>query len=505
MPVLTDDYETKVTLETGETALPDEMPFRLLLVGDWSGDGSSDTAFGERRPLLIDRDNFEDVMRKMRVELSLDLHGDGASPLKLRFAEIDDFHPDVIFHRVSLFADLRDVRKRLANSQTFNRAAREVRAWTGEVESDESAAAESLPGAAEQSTDESDNLLDQILSQTDVAPEKRKSAPATASKELDNLLGELVRPFIIQTDEAEQAKLIDAVDRAGGELMRRILHQPQFQQLESAWRAARLVVFRTETDTDLKLYLFDVSKDELKNDLKSVGNLTESGFYKLLNEKSIGSRAEESWAAVFGNYFFEPSVDDTAALMRIAQIAADAETPFVAAVSIVETPDASDWKQSADAPEAKLWTMLRDMPQAAYLGLAVLRFMARLPYGAKSEPTESFAFEEFADSAPAHEDYLWANPAFACALLLAQSFRSNGWEMTGNFAQEIENLPMHIYHAGGETNVKPCSELQMTLNAAEKILEKGLMPLLSFSDSDRARLARFQSIAAGSLKGKWNR
>ena len=44
-----------------------------------------------------------------------------------------------------------------------------------------------------------------------------------------------------------------------------------------------------------------------------------------------------------------------------------------------------------------------------------------LPYGKKTSPLESFDFEEFPDT-PVHEDYLWGNPAFAVALLLAQSF-----------------------------------------------------------------------------------
>ncbi len=39
MLTLTDDYETKVTLEKTAAAalLPENMPFRLLLPGDWSG------------------------------------------------------------------------------------------------------------------------------------------------------------------------------------------------------------------------------------------------------------------------------------------------------------------------------------------------------------------------------------------------------------------------------------------------------------------------------------
>lgn len=519
MPIFTDDHETKVTLETGGAPLPDEMPFRLLLLGDWSGRNnrsySLDSNLRERRPLVIDRDNFEDVMRKLGVELSLDLEGDGRNILRLRFEEIDDFHPDKIFHQVPLFASLRETRRRLSNSQTFNSAAGEVRGWLSESKNDESLPENDsvLSQAIESQPETSDNFLDQILSQSGEARENRSIAPPTASRELNALLGDLVRPYLVQTDEAEQSKLIAAVDLATGELMKKILHHPDFQALESAWRGAYLVISRTETDTDLKIYLLDVTKDELKEDLKSVGNLTESAFYKLMSEKTRGNYGDESWAAVCANYVFDPNVDDAAALMRIAQIAADSETPFIAQAgskilgveSIADNADAGDWKLTTGSTEAKLWTMLRDMPEAPYVGLAIPRLLARVPYGAKSEPTETFSFEELSAS-PEHDFYLWTNPAFACAVLLAESFRASGWEMERGFAQDIENLPMHFYKENGENKAKPCAEIVMTQNGAEKIIGQGLMPLISFRDMDKVKLGRFQSISSSStaLPGKWN-
>jgi type VI secretion system protein ImpC len=128
-----------------------------------------------------------------------------------------------------------------------------------------------------------------------------------------------------------------------------------------------------------------------------------------------------------------------------------------------------------------------------------------VPYGEKSEPTENFSFEELDAASPAHKDYLWANPAFLCAMLLAQLFRESGWDMTPGTARDIDDLPMHMYRTAGETKITPGAEVVMTLAAAEKILEQGLMPLISYRDSDRVRLARFQSISAPpkSLDGKW--
>jgi len=57
----------------------------------------------------------------------------------------------------------------------------------------------------------------------------------------------------------------------------------------------------------------------------------------------------------------------------------------------------------------------------------------------------------------------------------------------------------------GDRNVKPCAEALLTVRAAELILERGLMPLLSFKERDMVRLARFQSIRdpLAPLRGRW--
>ena len=514
MPLITDDFQTKITLETEANALPDDMPFHLLLIGDWSGQNrllkSSRKKPNDYSPVEIDRDNFDEVMRKLGVELLLNLEDDGNNFLHLRFREIDDFHPDKIFEQVPLFSELRKTRKQLLNPQTFDEAARTIRLWTNQSE-EELSEDKILDSQDENSSPMAENLLDQILSQPGKSAASEQSQ-TTSSSELNILLEKLVRPHLIQIDEKEQSQFIDAVDNATGELMRKILHHPQFQALEAAWRSANLLVSRIETDASLKLFLLDITKEELANDLKSVENLTDSAFYKLLVEKTRRNSSQESWSAICANFAFKPDVDDIAILMRVAEIARDANAPFITQAdseilgveSLANTSDARHWSLPSDSPAAKLWSMLRALREASYLGLAIPRLMMRLPYGAKTEPIETFSFEELT-TATGSENYLWANPSFACALLLAQSFTLYGWEMKGRLLQDVEDLPMHIYKSEGETIIKPCAELFMTLKMAEKILEAGLMPLLSFRDSNRVRIAGFQSITLPStpLNGKW--
>ncbi len=504
-----DENESIATMEEEfSVQVSDDDPFHVLLLGDFSGmtskaDEIPSSSLSQRRPVEIDRDSFDDVMKKLKVGLWLNF--DDNSFLNLRFTELEDFHPDRIFQQVPLFAKLRDTRRGLLNPNTFELTAKEVRGWAGvekQEEAPEPIAERALPA---------DDLLAQLLSEAQTAkPQQTKPREMT---EISALISDAVKPFLVKTDEAEQSRLVSAVDEATSELMRKILHHPHFQALESAWRAVYLLVRRVDTDEDTKLFLLDATKDEIARDLKSAGDLSKTALYKWLIEDAIETPGATAWSVVCADYGFQPVVDDVAMLIRVGKMAQASGTPFIAkgchsilgAESFEKLSDSDEWNLSEDSNETKLWNTLRSMPESAYLGLAIPRFLTRLPYGTDTDPTESFSFEEFTEGNN-HENYCWANPSFVCGMLLAQSFSSFGWDMENGLLQDIDGLPMHFFNEDGETKPKPCAETVMTLKTAEKILEEGLMPLLSFKDSDRVRLGRFQSIAHPSkpLRGRWN-
>ena len=491
--------EADFTLETERGGLIEEPPFQILVTGDFSGDAVK-KPLTDRRPKEIDRDNFEEVMSRIAPRLNL---GD----LVLDFAELDDFHPDQIFRHLPVFTELRDLRRRLKDESTYNKAAGDVRAWMmSGAPRDETP--ESTNGDAGGSADQqaADNLLDAILAKPEGGAPKPKSR---VSSEISSLIADVVRPHLVAVDENEQKSMLAAVDDATSSLMREILHVRAFQDLEAAWRGLYFLVRRTETSSDLKIFVLDVSKPELLGDLRSASNLKDSALAKVL----IETDPDEPWALVCGNYAFEGSKDDVAGLVRVAKVAAAAGAPFVSHMrpdvfgvhSIAAKPDPREWHMSTDFGAGALWATLRGIPEAKFLGMTMPRFLARLPYGADTEPLETFSFEEFADG-PEHDSYVWANACFAAATLLAQSYSNYGWEMGRSMMQDLEDLPVHMYKQDGETVYQPCSEVLMTQNAAELLMEYGLMPLVSYKNTDRVKLARVQSIAdpVTGLKGRWN-
>lgn len=489
-----------------------DEPFRVVVLGDFSARASRAadvSAKSPRRLSEIDRDNFDEVLRSLGVGLRLSL-AEGGPAVTLVFDELEDFHPDRIYERLDIFRKLRQTRRRLDDPSTFEAAAAEIRGWAGAADEDaqgvrHDAAEQATAPAAEPS---SRDLIGEMLSQSkSVRP---TTTGAEGADEFGNFLREVIRPHLDSTDEARKAELTSAVDAAAGQLMRAVLHHPDFQALEAAWRGLHFLVKRTETGAELKLYLLDLTREELSSALDASGG---GALFHLLADESGALGGPASLVAC--DYVFGAAHDDAELLTRVARLASRARTPFVAEAgagllgceSLAETPDPDDWREDAgDDKGASAWAQLRHSPEAKYVGLAAPRFLLRLPYGAETEPAERFEFEEFEEGEPRHADYLWGNPAFACAQLLAEAFARSGWEMRPGEAKEIEGLPLHVYRSQGESRVKPCAEVVLTERAAERILERGVMPLVSHRDSDTVRVARFQSIAdpPTNLSGRWD-
>jgi type VI secretion system protein ImpC len=485
----------------------EDTPFCIAILGDFSGRanlGLNDTpAIGKRRAVLVDRDNFDEVLSRAGVEIRLPM-GEG-NALMLRFSELDDFHPDHLFQSLEIFGKLRDLRGRLQDASTFEAAASELGLRLPEAAPGRSdttpTAAPSAGGWA------SGSLLDQMIEQTEARA--ATAQPRRQTNEVEEFARRVVAQHLVGRPDPRQPEILAVVDRAIGGLMRAILHNLDLQALEAAWRAVFLLARQLETGSQLKLYLIDISKQELAADLASAADLRNTGAYRLLVEQSVGTHGADPWAIIVGNYRFGPGDDDGRVLSQIALIAHRTGAPFLAEASpqllgcdsLASSPHPREWQASGRRAG---WSELRHLPEAGAVGLALPRFLLRLPYGKKTSPLESFDFEETSDPS-AHEEYLWGNPAFAVALALAQSFSDAGWEMEPGTAAQLEKLPIHVYERDGEKQSKPCAEVLLTEEAVERMLDEGLIPLVSFKNRDSVRVARFQSIAdpGQALAGRW--
>jgi type VI secretion system protein ImpC len=483
----------------GDTSEPaDDTPFRILVIGNFSGRSEDRERAPSWRPIPIDRDNFDRVLATLRPELHLPLAEAPGVSMRVTFSSLDDFHPDQLFGRLELFQSLRDLRQRLSNPATFAAAVADM-----VPEPKTPAAAEGSEFVA------SDNLLEQILGKTAARPQPVEALPE--GRAWSSFLERILRPHAVSGDDPRQAERLRQVDEAISAQMRALLHAPAFQSLEATWRGMFLLIRRLDTDAHLKVYLLDISKTELLTDLTGFEDLSSSNYYRLLVEQTVGTPGAPPWALVAGIYEFDSSPEEVQALGRLALLSHRAGAPFVAAArprllgcdSLEQCPDPRTWKP-LEQQQADYWQALRQLPEANYLGLALPRILLRLPYGRETSPTEQFEFEEMT-AVPAHESYLWGNPAFALAYLLGAGFSRFGWEARPGVFDVLDGLPLHVFEEDGGRRIKPCAEVLLTERALERILDLGLIPLLSAMESDTVRVGRFQSLSRSgrSLAGRW--
>ena len=203
--------------------------------------------------------------------------------------------------------------------------------------------------------------------------------------------------------------IIAAIDAKLTEQINVIMHHEDFQQLESAWRGLHHLVNNTETDEMLKIRVLNISKKELGRTLKKFQGTAwdQSPIFKKLYEEEYGQFGGEPFGCLVGDYYFDHSPQDVELLGDIAQVAAAAHAPFIAAAaptvmqmeSWQELANPRDLTKIFQTPEYAAWRSLRESEDSRYLGLCMPRFLARLPYGAKTDPVEEFDFEEDTEGA----------------------------------------------------------------------------------------------------------
>jgi len=453
-------------------------PFRIVLLGDFGGRSSRREPRLLRDPILIDPDNFEAVMERLGTGLELSA---GGVSLTLRFRELDDFHPDHLYRTLPQFQSLRSARAELSNPATFRAAAASLHATPP------------APATTPTPVPFSGSLLDEIVEQAAGPP----PAPLDLTAPLDEAIRRIVAPHVIPKADPRQDELVAQVDAASGALMRAILSHPQFQALEAAWRSVFFLLQRLETGVELKLYLIDITREEM---LEATG----SGHPQLI--------AREVWSAAACLHSFRATPEDCAALASLAGLARKAGGPLLAGIdprlmgceSMAATPDPDDWKTPLDEPSLKAWRELRAHPDAPWIGLAMPRILLRLPYGRATSAAESFDFEEMPQP-PDHEAYLWGSPAIACVCLLGQAFNARGWQLHPGLRNQLHGLPVHNYRVDGEVRMTPAAETWLTDRVAARILQQGVMPLASSRSTDAILLVQSQSIAdpPRPLAGAW--
>ncbi len=301
--------------------------------------------------------------------------------------------------------------------------------------------------------------------------------------------------------------IIAEIDKKLSDQINQIMHNERFQQVESAWRGLSYLVNNTETDEMLKIRVMNISKKDLGKTLKKYKGTAwdQSPLFKKLYEQEYGQLGGEPYGCLVGDYYFDHTPGDVELLGQMSQIAAASHAPFLAAASPTvmgmdtwqELANPRDLAKIFSSPEYAGWRSLRESDDAKYVGLAMPRFLARVPYGAKTSPVEEFDFEEETTGGE-HTKYTWANAAYAMAVNVNRAFKQYGWCTAIRGVESggaVEGLPVHTFPSDdGGVDMKCPTEIAISDRREAELANSGFMPLIHRKNTDVAAFIGAQSL-----------
>jgi type VI secretion system protein ImpC len=351
----------------------------------------------------------------------------------------------------------------------------------------------------EQATTEqaaTESLLAGIMEETKIKKEDDVEVYAQTVKGLEALIGELIkRPKGEKVNKAVVDQMIASIDEKLSVQLDEVLHNDDFQKLESAWRGLKFVVDRTNFRENVKVELLNVSKEALLDDFEEAPEVVKSGLYKHVYTAEYGQFGGKPVGAMIANYDFGPNAPDVKLLQSVASVGAMAHAPFISAAGpqffgendFSNLPNIRDLKAIFEGPQYTKWESFRESEDARYVGLTMPRFLLRLPYSPESNPIKAFQYEEKVQGS--HEDYLWGNTAFAFATRLSDSFAKYRWcpNIIGpQSGGSVEDLPLHQFEAMGQIETKIPTEVLVSDRREYELAEEGFIALTMRKDSDNA-------------------
>jgi len=334
-----------------------------------------------------------------------------------------------------------------------------------------------------------------------------------AAKEVENAVGTLVREAL-SDDSLIADDILDTIDQMMAKIDEKlsmqinvIIHNPEYQKLESSWRGLAYTVNNTESDATLKVNVMNVSKSELDRELRGYpgAKWDQSPLFKKIYEAEFGQLGGQPYGALVGDFYFDHSSSDVRLLRDLGKIASACHAPFISAAAPTllgmdswnELGNPRDLSTVFDTPDYAGWHSLRDSEISRYLAITLPRVLSRPVYGQNGEPVDEFNFEETTDG---HEGkhYAWMNAAHAMAVNINRAHKEYGWTVQIRGVQsggEVTNLPVHNFDVGdGSTDMKCPTEFAISDRREGELSKSGLISLIHRKNTDRAAFIGAQSL-----------
>ena len=458
-----------------------ENSFCIAVLGDFLGERSGTEVEAEVQ-WDLKRATPDTVVRLLGLQPKLRVEApEQEGTEELVFSSLEDFDPARLFSTLGLFDSFRQAREAAK--------AGPLPEGRGDgVETDSPLSGGEAGGS----------LLDAIVEVSQ--PDTERPRPGSP-EELQAFVRDVVKPHLVKDDRDEKAR-VAAVDEAASQRLSQLLHEDTFQSLEAIWRSLVFLLSRVDTTGKVKVYLVQLPRSALEEDLIRADDPVDSRLFDLLSSAGLGS-PDRRLALVLGAYEFGSAPGEVDLMRRIARVARTADVPWISAMDPGRGRRVEGSVEDPPVPRMGQWQDLRGSPEAAWLGLTYPRFLVREPYSNAPRHRKVLAFREHVVS---EGDLLWGLGPFLAGVLLAQGFVEGGSTLGTHHPLEIGGVPLsEVQDEGGV--VSRSLEVSLGAKEARDLREIGLIPLVGFPEGAVIRMGGIHPISAGEndLAAWWRR
>jgi len=276
-----------------------------------------------------------------------------------------------------------------------------------------------------------------------------------------------------------------------------ILHHEKFRALEGIWRGLSYLVMNTETGTDLKIRVFNASKQEVADDLEKAVEFDQSTLFKRVYEDEYDTYGGTPYSCLLADYFFSSTPADMAIVTGLSGVAAAAFAPLITApdpsmfnlTSFQQLSKPRDLAKIFESLDKIKWESFRETEDSRYVTMALPRVLIREPYGPDTNPVEGINYTETVDGTQ-ENTFVWTNACYMLGQCITNAFFEYGWTAAIRGVEGgglVEDLPVYTFTTtDGDLALKCPVEIAITDRREKELSDLGFLALVHCKGTDKA-------------------
>ncbi|MEP4547359.1 MAG: type VI secretion system contractile sheath large subunit [Saccharospirillum sp.] len=306
-------------------------------------------------------------------------------------------------------------------------------------------------------------------------------------------------------DSADVSRWMAELDTRLNSQMNVLLHHPDFQRLESAWRSLDYLVGGIDFHENALVDVVNLDKETLRESFEDTPEITQSPLYQLVYSSEFGQFGGKPYSLMVGDYLFDPNAPDIQLLQNLARVAAIAHAPYLGAVSarFFGLDDFREFSRMRDLnahfqqPGFEKWQSFRQEPDARYMALCMPRFLLREAYAEDN----SMGFSFYETYRKQDTQGVWGNAAFALAERVATAFSRYRW-FVNMVGEDFGVLPELTVSSGrGAQRGQIPTEVLVSDRRENDLVHQGFVPLTLRKGKSQAGFYSAASVRFHDIEG----